>query len=130
MADVTISESCCHLESASGKCMVTGRICPFLAAEHRQCADAGFVAHMTLAPDEFKVVVDAHGTSKDGPLVVKKCREDYVYRSAGVYVNHVLGSTEDDAKLEIDVREDGRVELICRNAEVGLTWKNGKFLPM
>lgn len=130
MADVTISETCCHLETATGKCLVTGRTCPFAMDQHSACADAGFVAEVKLAPDEFKVIVDRNHVPKEGPLVVRKCQENYQYRSAGVYVNNVIGSIEDDAKLEIDFRSEERVELICRTAEVGLVWRNGKFSPL
>jgi hypothetical protein len=130
MADVTISETCCHLEAATGKCLVSGRNCPFAADAHRTCDEAGFVAEVKLAPDEFKVIVDRHDVPKEGPLVVRKCQENYLYRSAGVYVNNVIGSIEDDAKLEIDFRGHERVELVCRTAEVGLVWKNGKFSPL
>lgn len=130
MADGEISQSCCHLEAKSGNCLLNGKSCAFAADEHRQCESAGFVAHVTLAPDEFKVVVDRHDRPKIGPIAIKKCCEEVIFHAAGVYVNKILGSVGDEAKLEIDFHDDQRVELICRSAEVGLVWRKGRFSPM
>ena len=130
MSDVTISKKCSSFEAQTGNCFLSGRACPF-ANDQRECPDCSFVAHVSMAPDEFHVLVDAEHRPTRGTLPIRKCRTIEVRQNvAGAHVNSILDCTAGEELLDVTYQTDGRVQYNCRKSEAALVWRDGKFTPV
>jgi hypothetical protein len=131
MADVTPSTICSNLDAPHGTCRLTGSPCPHLASGFAGCADATFLARVSMPPDEFCVLLNAQGQPALGTLAIKKCRRpEFHHGAAGVHVNAVLESAGDGALLTATWRLDGAVEYHCEATDVRFLWRAGKFIPL
>jgi hypothetical protein len=130
MPDVTVSNTCSSFESATGNCLLSGRPCPF-ANNQRECPDCSFVAHVTMAPDDFHVLVDADNRPTRGTLPIRRFRNVETHRNvAGVHVNVIQDCAAGEELLEVRYQPDGHIEFHCQKSEAALAWRDGKFTPV
>jgi hypothetical protein len=130
MPDVTVSKRCSSFEAGSGNCVLSGRPCPF-ANNQRECPDCSFVAHVTMAPDEFHVLVDAEHRPTRGTLPIRRFRTVEINQNvAGAHVNLILDCAAGDELLDVSFQADGRIHYHCRKSEAALAWRDGKFTPV
>ncbi|HYE18438.1 MAG TPA: hypothetical protein VEA69_08335 [Tepidisphaeraceae bacterium] len=132
MADVTVSTRCTSFEPDGQICRLTGAACPMAGARSfRECDDSTYLAHVSMPPDEFQVLLSAAGRPAVGSLMVRRCRRPELHQGAvGVHVNAVLESAGDEAMLRAEWKMDGSVEYTCPATGVRMEWREGKFIPL
>ena len=130
MPDVTISKKCSSYVDGTGNCLLSGRACPF-KNNQRECPDCSFVAQVTMAPDEFHVLVDGEHRPTRGTLPIRRCRKlEVIQNVAGAHMNVISDCEAGEELLEMDYKADGQIHYNCRKSDASLAWRNGTFTPV